>query len=380
MPRRLILSPCGTSLLTNQASQDVRSLVTRNANKKKREDLPPDEAQRLEDHIAGRRKLFLGAQIPEAQDLSAEVNGIVRLLGGVSNAGQDVHLLIATDTWLGEETTKMVAEWLERRGYTVDLRRVVDLRTEELGEFQLGLSGLVKTVCEDTVRGYRDAGYRVIFNLTGGFKSIQGFLQTLALFYADESVYVFESGQELLRIPRLPFRLDCRSEIQPYLQLFRRMGAGLEVDWRTGLSETLVFRLGQKAGLSPWGEIVWAEEKRDLYSERLWPPPCARIRFSEKFESAVAKLPPDRIRQINERIDDLMVCLESEGARNPSRLRFKRLSGKPKPGSDYEFYAFSDQGAARCFGHLEAPAGTGVGPGAGGSDKTFVIDEFGEHL
>jgi len=61
---------------------------------------------------------------------------------------------------------------------------------------------------EDNLIGYKRNGYRVIFNLTGGFKSVQGFLQSIASLYADEAVYVFETASELLRAPRMPLRLD----------------------------------------------------------------------------------------------------------------------------------------------------------------------------
>jgi hypothetical protein len=55
--------------------------------------------------------------------------------------------------------------------------------------------------CQDTLPGYRESGYHIVFNLTGGFKSIQGWMQTLGMFYADEIVYIFETGKELLPGP-----------------------------------------------------------------------------------------------------------------------------------------------------------------------------------
>ncbi|MBK8043622.1 MAG: hypothetical protein IPK21_13770 [Haliscomenobacter sp.] len=62
--------------------------------------------------------------------------------------------------------------------------------------------------CDETLPGYRTAGYEIIFNLTGGFKSLQGYLNTIGMFYADRIVYIFESGQEVIAIPKLPVKLE----------------------------------------------------------------------------------------------------------------------------------------------------------------------------
>jgi CRISPR/Cas system-associated protein Csm6 len=64
----------------------------------------------------------------------------------------------------------------------------------------------------------------VVFNLTGGFKSVQGFLQAISSFYADETIYIFQFSSELLQIPRLPIKLDTQGIIDENLTIFRRLG------------------------------------------------------------------------------------------------------------------------------------------------------------
>src|SRR5699024_1659300 len=140
--------------------------------------------------------------------LSAELNGILTFYEDkLHKRQQDQHYLLCTDTWLGEQTAQLVKFWLEKHGLGVQLYRQSDLKTEDLTSFQLALSEIVKKFSV-IIEGYCNQEYYIVFNLTGGFKSVQGFLQTLAMFYADEAIYIFETGTELLRIPRLPLQMS----------------------------------------------------------------------------------------------------------------------------------------------------------------------------
>ncbi|PNK00579.1 hypothetical protein CEP12_18985, partial [Cylindrospermopsis raciborskii S14] len=97
-----------------------------------------------------------------------------------------------------EQTATLVEQWLRERGFTVNRIRQTDLQTKDIESFQIALSDIVEFF-ENTIPGYRDSQHKIIFNLTGGFKSVQGFLQTLATFYADETIYIFETAKDLLR-------------------------------------------------------------------------------------------------------------------------------------------------------------------------------------
>ncbi len=367
MPFNYVLSTCGTSLLTNGRSNEERSLVNRYANAKTREEVTAKSAEdvkRLDAIIADVQTRMRNASPDDAKRLSAELNGLLTFYDGQKIPGGDQHVLLCTGTWLGYEAASVVADWLRQHGGTVqEIKWQKDLQTSDLECFQVALADLVRW-CEDCLPGYRQSGYHVVFNLTGGFKSVQGFMQTLALFYADETVYIFESGSALLRIPRLPVRMAATEEIKRNLRAFRRLANGLPVSDVSSIPETLLMHVADEYALSGWGELVWQQSKHDLYAERLYPPPGDRITFGPKFEESTRRLSPDRLRILNERIDDLTVYLEKGTNRN--RLDFKSLHGNPRPPSTHECDAWADQDAKRIFGHYEG--------------SVFVLDELAQGL
>jgi putative CRISPR-associated protein (TIGR02619 family) len=350
-----VLSTCGTSLLTNARSDDERRLVNRHTNARTRaavEQQSPEDVARIDAIIQQVRETMQRADANAAARLSAELNGLLSFYQGPSIPSGDQHVLLCTDTWLGEEAASIVADWLRAQGGRVEICRQRDLQTQDLESFQLALAEIVRW-CEEVLPGYRQDRYRIVFNLTGGFKSVQGFMQTLALFYADETVYIFESQKSLLRIPRLPVRMAATDEIRVHLRVFRRLSRQLPVaaDELRPLSETLLMRINGECALSPWGELRWQQAKREIYPERLYPSPSDRIRFGSRFEESVRALAPDRLRLVNERLDDVAAYLERGDHRN--RLDLKPLRGNPHPPSTHECDAWADQDARRIFGHYE---------------------------
>lgn len=348
-----VLSPCGTSLLTNSVNNEAeRKAIGRCANSKSREICSAEDRQLLDGLIERMSERLANANQVEVAKLSAELNAITKLYQGDLNASQHFHQLLCTDTWLGEATAISVASWLRKTGFTVDIRRQLDLRTDDLQAFQAALSDLVQW-CEETVSGYARNHYRIIFNLTGGFKSVQGFLQTLAMFYADEAVYIFETGQELLRIPRLPITMSAEKEVRKHLQMFRRLAQGLPVTNIADIPETLLLKIDSEVALSAWGVLVWEQTKRLLYAEELHPSPSSKLIFGPQFKRSLEDLAPDRLRHVNERLDQLVRHLEEGETYNPSSLIFKKLEGGDYKGSTHECNAWADQDAKRLFGHYE---------------------------
>ena len=106
--------------------------------------------------------------------------------------------------------------------------------------------------------------------------------------------------------------------------------------------------------LSPRGELVWQQVKREIYEERFWPPPSDRIEWNEKFEKEVNQLSKDRIYEINKRMDELAKHLEGEGHPNPRSLHCHPLQGNPIEGATHEIYAWSDKDARRIYGVCES--------------------------
>ncbi len=351
----LIVSTCGTSLLNNNVGSDLRTLLTDFANQSKPEDVPPEQRQRIQQHLDARHGEFAReTDLKRLMDLSAELNGVIRFYGGNPGVARDQHVLLATDTWLGESTARIVSDVLERHGHQVEVKRVRDLRTDDPDSFRWAMSDLVAW-CAETLKGYRDTGYRVVFNLTGGFKSVQGFMQALGMIYADESVYVFERTEQLLRLPRLPVQLDSAAILRQDFAIFRRIAAGLPVREAevADVPESLVNVLDGQAVFSPWGELIWQEAYRAVYGAGLLEPITSKLRYGPRFRRSLEGLAPDRLRHVNERLDQLARRLEEGESYNPRSLDFKPLRGGSHQGSTHECDAWADEGAKRLFGHFE---------------------------
>lgn len=362
MKGRLIVSTCGTSVLSNacrQASQQISNF----SNAHKSSDVPKDVRSVLEDAITEAHRQLSGANLQQAAKLSAELNALIHFYNFQPFPSQDYHILLHTDTWLGAEAAKLVKAYIQQYTNNVELYHQRDLRTDKLEHLQLGLAELVRDL-GPLLSSYREQGQLVIFNLTGGFKSIQGFLQSLAPIYADEVIYIFESQSDLFRIPRLPMKLATSQQVRENLLPIRRLNLHLPVSQMTGLPDLLIIQIHHQYTLSPWGEAIWQQERHILYAEQLWPSPYEKLIFGPNFEKSVRSLPPDRLRQVNERIDDLVKYLTNR--QNLNRLDVKQLRGNPLPPSTHECDAWSDQDARRIFMHFE--------------EDTLVLDQLGKGL
>ncbi|NJO18168.1 MAG: putative CRISPR-associated protein [Thioploca sp.] len=360
-----ILSPCGTSTLTHRATNEIRSLLNRYTNEKDETQIPETDRQALQQWLNQAKDKLAQADVNLVVTISAELNGIIKFYQGqLPHHKRDYHRLLCTDTWLGEESAKIIKNWLEQHHLIVEMIRQPDLQTNDLAGFQSALSDITQW-CIETLASYSKT-HQIIFNLTGGFKSVQGFLQTLATFYADETIYIFESGKELLRIPRLPIQMAPDVVITNHVEIFRQLALGLKVTNCTGIPETLLMEIEGNWSLSLWGQLVWEQSKKSLYAQQLFSPLTQKINFSEGFKREVENLGNiERLVMINERIDELTRHFENVNY-NPQSLNFKPLKGNPEPPSTHEFYAWSDQNAKRIFGHFEK--------------AVFVLDKLGKHL
>jgi putative CRISPR-associated protein (TIGR02619 family) len=366
-----VLSPCGISALLHDLAQDERSLLNSFANAKSEKDLPKEKREEIRAIIAKKKELLLQTPAARVGGISAELKSLVKLYDGnmTSVDGQmpDQHVLLCTDTWLGEFAAQCVCAWLRGQGMNAHVERLSDLQTAEIEAFQSALTDLVGW-CNDNIPNYHQAGYRVIFNLTAGFKSIQGFLQTLAMFYADESIYIFESPTApLLRIPRLPVKMQPDETIKTNFRVFRRLAMSLDIGSNEiqGIEETLLLRMENDVTLSTWGKLVWDQTREHLYEEKIWPSPSPKIKYGPNFEKSVSSLEPQRCVMVNEKIDLLSAYLEGKRANLPS-LDFKPLKGNPIPPVTHELDAWADQDAKRIFGYFE--------------NDTFVLDRLDKAL
>ena len=296
--------------------------------------------------------------------LSAELNALIRYYEGQLPAG-DMHVLLITDTWLARQAANLIKEWLLRLNLAVQIQSIEGLQTADFARFQVAMADLVQWVHKD-VLPYSESGYHIVFNLTGGFKSIQGFLQTLGIFYADEVIYIFETGTELFRLPKIPVKLIPGEVIRENLNLFRRMDLSLPVRNLEKIPQVMYLQMDHEIMLSDYGELIFNQSKKELYGQQLWPAPCEKLVFSDAFIKSAQHLNKSRLQKVNERIDDLARYLCSGNKANLNRLDFKPIKGNVMGISTHEIDAWADQDARRIYGHFENDA--------------FILDELGKAL
>lgn len=375
MPRVLV-SPCGTSLLTNGTDESLRRLLIKTSNYKE-VDFSQEEKKIVDKHCAQREEEIHAADIAKARKLSAELNGLITYRDmdcGSEFSKSDHYIILATDTYLGSITAKFAVDWLKGQGLNAVDKAIKDLSTKDIESFRAAMSEIVRWCNEELEESYPKPAWKTIFNLTGGFKSVNGFLQTLAMFYADESIYIFEAGGQLLKIPRLPIQLDPESEIADNLFTFRRLAVlreELSAEECQNISDTLLERIDDQVSLSEWGKLIWQKSWKLHYSKELLPPLSSQLKYSDRFEQDLESLLEDRLLIVNQRLDQISRYLQSNRTDNPPTLDFKPLRGRPfrgrfDPEPTHECDAWSDQDAKRIYGHFDG--------------NNYILDHLGRKL
>lgn len=346
----LMLSTVGTSLLTNGAPRDEAKLLSDHANASDA-NMPP-EAQALVQSRAEQARVKL-ADSAAAKAASAELNGILTFYeqAGSKPDSRDIHILVATDTAQGRQTAALLESYL--RGFGIaDVRTLhpAGLSTRDTRAFSDGMRHLLRDIETLAPAEYRARGFRVIFNLVGGFKSLQGYLNTVAMFHADEIIYIFEGeGSRLLRIPRLPVRLDdtiLRAHA-PELALLEasdvlNVAGPVASPSLRSLPELMLYEENGHAMLSEWGLLAWQQVK-PMLAEALLPFPM--LQYSDRFRREFTQWPDakDRIR-LQERLARVSLLLSHS---NGDTAPLKRDSAL-----QYDNYS----GSASAVGHFRASA------------------------
>ena len=289
---RFVLSTIGTSILTNfidkanSAEANWQSMLRDSANLKP--DALSQETTGVIETLADRALTqLLRDDAATNRRISAEMNGIYGIYEGqLPHNSQDQHYLVCTDTAQGQKTGKLIQDFLENKGLHAGIVTPAGLSTQDTESFTAGVKELIRWL-EEHVPGYRDNGYQVIFNLVGGFKSLQGYMNTFGAFYADEVIYIFESATaDLIKIPRLPIQIDT-TVIQNYRVQFAMMDAEklYPAEELEGIPETLLEFVEDNdqtyVGLSAWGQLIWNRTKSDLLTKKLLHFP--RLEYGKTF-------------------------------------------------------------------------------------------------
>lgn len=365
---KLIISPVGTSTLTNRSDDNARRLLGKYANARNREEIDKEDRDCLDNYIALRRQEISAMKAAEAKKISAELHSLLILFEQQPKEDRDQVVLIPTDTHIGRITGDIIKDYLESNNIDVRMLEVAGLQTKSSADLHLAFSKLVNEIMA-LHEEFAPQGARIIFNLTGGFKAVQGFMQTLSTLYADETVYIFEHESELMRIPRLPFKLQSEDYITENLKLWRRLELGLKVEAEEleNIPGAFYFPCNGDFGLADYGEFVWKNLKLELYQKEIYPAPTPLVKFGPRFLKSTEELSPDRIVKINRQLDELARYLETGRQDMLKSLSFKSITPNAKPGSTHEFYAWSDNNAARVYCHYD-------------NNKVLILDELGPHL
>jgi putative CRISPR-associated protein (TIGR02619 family) len=320
--RLVLFSTCGTSILTNLVPEK-RSWLWGIANKTEA-DLSSEEKQKLGGIVEQAKEKLAAANVDEQRNLSAELNGIHAVLEKW-NPKVVQHRLLHTDTYIGRQTMELIISKLEQEGLgDASLITAPGLRTDSQLNFRSAISQLTNDLVPE-LKGWNVRGYTIIFNLTGGFKSLNAYLQALGSFYADQCVFLFVAKtSELMEIPRLPAKLDIGDSVNEHGLVFRKLSLQYPVEpaEAQGIPETLVNIIDSQADLSFWGEVAWAEHKNEVYGGELLEPLSKKLDLSKKsLRKEFDKLPDKRKVETNQALDALSAYLDDQ---RPT-LKFQHL-------------------------------------------------------
>ncbi len=340
MPR-LVISTVGTSLLTNQIKErkDPKHWLpdltkTANWNSKKLSKESPDVEdviQKLKDRVEDKLD---GSNVLEIRAESAELNGIYGLYKEeLSKAAKDIHYLIATDTAQGQVTAKIVHNFLREKGIIAEVFTPKGFSIEKDDVFSDGIDKLLNWF-EDIIPGYKNSGYEICFNLVGGFKAIQGFANTIGMFYADKIIYIFENSQNLITIPRLPISIDY-SFVKPveFALMAAEPSISFPIIQLEKVPESLLFICGGEATLSNWGRLIWNRCKRNFLTNKLLDFPCLIYEkwFTEDYKSKnVDEQKKLDLHEVLANVSASMIKFNGNTTKFNTNLHFTRYEGGEK--------------------------------------------------
>lgn len=219
---RLILSTTGTSLATNivnklnldKSEKDaLRTILFQNSNWDT--DINTLEST-IKDYLKKNPASYEDTE--NRKKLSAELKSLEYLK--INN--QDELALIATDTapsrFICELLKSLLVKIYSIKENQIQILRIKGLQTHNAkimrNQGLKNLIGEVQNIIKDN--SYRE----IICNVTGGFKGVVPFITILSMLYKAKTVYVFESSEELIVLPPLPFSfdLDLFEKVKPALQ------------------------------------------------------------------------------------------------------------------------------------------------------------------
>jgi len=357
-----ILTSCGLSILTNYLREfNIFSNEIYKYSNATKDEIDENFLKKIELAIDDLKEKIITYSDEKLKKLSAELNSLVTFYNG-NFKKNDFHMLLHTDTYLGKLSAEVLEIFLKNKGLQVNKFLAKDLKTSSLEEFQIALSEVVREL-SDILEGYKSSGYEIVFNLTGGFKGVNAFLQTMASLYADKSIYIFETGDELLNIPRLPVTINMEFFKENY-EILRKLELGIYDKEVEKLPQSIVMKIGDEYTLSPWGEMVWQKFKNEYYKDNLKKLVVNNIVYSNEFIKDVENLNPSEKLQLNKNLEKLEEYKTNNI--NLKSLRYHSLTGEISQKYSHEFYLFDGNDSRRCF--------------CNENNGKIIIEKIGPHL
>ncbi len=292
----LIITPVGTSLITNLCTSDERKQLSEIANLAQ-DELMANDLKLIEQKIEQAENLLQENNESKISKASAELNAILKILAATGQHPDTAFILIGTDTWQARQCSKLIHNYLNHKfkKITTYIPDGFTVNTKE--SFVEGISDMLVWT-DQHLRQYKQSGYRIIFSLTAGFKSMIGYLTTIGMLFADHIYYIFETGKELLEIPRLP--VEIKSKVfEKYAVQIARIYAGDELTLASdmqGIDDIILKKDGNYVQLSQWGILIWNHLKRSILGKQLYTFPY--LVYSEKFINTF-----EEIKSIDEKLE-----------------------------------------------------------------------------
>ena len=331
-----ILTTCGTSLLTNGIKdENFRRTFLKYTNCLNWQEIDESLHTQFQQHFDERRQQLLAGNEPTAKIMSAELNGLITWQEQNEASSRNIYYLLATDTLFGQTTAQIIKQWLDKHGFQTQIISQSGLRTLNLLEFRGALSGLVEQLIQ-TIQGYKDNGFEIYFNLTGGFKSLNGFLQSVSTIYADKTFYLFEGkDSELLYIPKLPYTLNTKAFIEEHMLCFRRFEQNLPVNQSLldNFPNSLLMADGDM--LSEWGEIIWLSGYKELFKKTIYNSISPQVIFESDFVRSCQDLTAELKIEVNKKVAMLAAFVENNCKNNLKSLDAKPLQEKQYKDENY---------------------------------------------
>lgn len=343
MKPRTIVTTVGTSILTSGCSPEERKKIISTANAKE-EELTNDQLSFLSQKKKEKLQFLLDASNEELQKKSAELNGLLAIYNhSFYDNTKDYHILISTDTYQGGITGDIIKAILKQKGFnTVINYSPKKLSTKNKSDFIDGIKDLLHWLMKDDFKGYKEASREVIFNLTGGFKSLQGYLNTVGMFYADRLSYIFEGSSELIEIPKLPIKIDTDYLIDNAVKiaLLSTEMTDFTNDEIAEIPPLMIEDMGSTTFncLSHWGDLIWGEAKVAILSKDLldFPYISYESTFLKDFNNIKSAKEKVEVQEALARASAILhhnkgdlTALKSDGGLQYSNYRGKPVDGLP---------------------------------------------------